>query len=568
MRGISLRLEGQGIGVGGHPTGCGAHLGYSEKGGERTALRKKSSATRLWWLAASVLAVASSAFAQSVIPADPVSVESVRFAEVYGILEANYVDAIDPDRAILEGGVRGMLSTLDPFSSFFNPDQFELLKQQEQGKALGFGSILYVQPGKVTILETRENSPSARAGLGPGDEILEVNGTRLDRLDFQSLVELLEKSRSQPVSLAVLHPGKIVPVEFKLDPAEVALPTVDKSFMAAPGIAYVHLAGFEEKTPAEIAAALDRLDAQKLQGLILDLRDNPGGMVNSAVETASLFLNPDTPILTVRGRVVPEKTYRTAPAAERFEVPLLLLVNGNTASAAEILVAALEENDRALVVGEPTYGKGVVENVIPIGEKCGLALITAQYLTSRGRSIQRALPGTELAQAVVGGENSAAAKGAGPEARTAAGRPLSFGGGIVPDVEIPSPPLDPWLVFLNGRGFFTDFASEYLTRHGRPDQSFEPDVAVLGEFKDFLHHQGIRTPDEYWFPDQARLRVRIRTEVINLVFGLAAGDEIETRADPEVQKAIPLFPELSKSLRAPQEKPGANHLRAVSKEKQ
>ncbi len=531
-------------------------------------MRKKCSVTRLGWLAASLFAFVASAPAQSEIPADDVSAESVKFAEVYGIIESNYVDAIDPDRAILEGGVRGMLSTLDPFSSFFNPEQFELLKQQEQGKALGFGAILYVQPGKVTILETRENSPSARAGLGPGDAIVEVNGTRLDRLDFQSLIELLEKSRSQPVLLAVLHPGKIVPVEFKLNPAEVALPTVDKSFMAAPGIGYVHLAGFEEKTPAEIAAALERLDAHKLQGLILDLRDNPGGLVNSAVETASLFLNPDTAVLTVKGRVMPEKTYRSAPVAEHFDLPLLLMVNGNTASAAEILVAALEENDRALVVGEPTFGKGVVENVMPISEKCGLALTTAQYLTSRGRSIQRALPGTQLAQAVVGGGTSAAAKGTGSEARTAVGRPLSFGGGIVPDVEIPSPSLDPWLVFLNSRGFFTDFASEYLTRHARPDQSFQPDSVVLEEFKDFLHHQGIRTPDEYWFPDEARLRVRIRTEVINLVFGLAAGDEIETRADPEVQKAIPLFSELSKLLRAPQEKPATNHLRAVSKEKQ
>ncbi|PYV14481.1 MAG: hypothetical protein DMG21_17975, partial [Acidobacteria bacterium] len=262
-------------------------------------MRKTFFGKRLMGLAAGLLAFVASAPAQTEAPSDDVAAESVKFADVYGILEANYMDPIEPDRAILEGGIRGMLSTLDPFSSFFNASQFELLKQQEQGKALGFGSILYVQPGKVTVLETRENSPSWRAGLGPGDNIVEVNGTRLDRLDFRSLIELLERSRSETVRLAVIHPGKIVPVEFKLDPAEVALPTVDKAFAVAPGIGYLHLTGFEQNTAAEVRSALDRLGVRGLEGLIFDLRDNPGGMVNSAIETASLFLPPSANILTV-----------------------------------------------------------------------------------------------------------------------------------------------------------------------------------------------------------------------------------------------------------------------------
>jgi carboxyl-terminal processing protease len=532
------------------------------------ALRKKSSITRLGWLAASLLAFVASAPAQSEVPPDDVAAESVKFADVYGILEANYMDPIEPDRAILEGGIRGMLTTLDPFSSFFNPSQFELLKQQEQGKALGFGSILYVQPGKVTVLEARENSPASRAGLGPGDEIVEVNGTRLDRLDFQSLVELLERSRSQTVRLAVIHPGIVVPVEFKLDPAEVALPTVDKAFLAQPGIGYIHLGGFEQNTPLEVASALDRMGARELQGLILDLRDNPGGLVNSAVQTASLFLSPGSTVLTVKGRATPVKTYSAISQPERFEVPLLLMVNGNTASAAEILVAALEENGRALVVGEPTYGKGVVQNVLPLSEKCGLALTSAQYLTPTGRSIQRPLEGTQLAEAFTAGEPAAAANPAPTEPRAASGQPTFEKGGIIPNVEIPSPSSDAWLVFLNGRGLFTDFASDYLTRHERPDRSFEPADAVLDEFKDFLHRQGILTPEEYWLPDQARVRVRIKTEVVNLVFGLAIGDEVETLADPEVQKAVLLFPQLAQLIHEAQEKRAPEHFRAVGKEKQ
>lgn len=549
-------------------TAAGRIWSILEEEDRSRALRKSSLTARILRLAVSLVASVAAAPAQSETPPDDVSVESVNFAKVYGILESQYMDPIEPDPAILEGAIRGMLSTLDPFSSFFNASQFELLKQQEQGRALGFGSILYVQPGKVTVLEARENSPASRAGLGPGDEVVEVNGTRLDRLDFQSLVTLLERSRSRAVRLAVIHPGKVVPVEFKLDPAEVSLPTVDKAYVVAPGIGYVHLAGFEQNTAAEVASALDRLGARELQGLILDLRDNPGGMVDSAVGTASLFLGPGTTVLTVKGRATPEKIYRTTPQTEHFDVPLLLIVNGNTASAAEILVAGLEENGRALVVGEPTYGKGVVENLMPLSEKCGLALTSAQYLTPAGRSIQRPLEGTELALALTGGGETAELSAPTPEQIIAAGRPAPDQGGIAPNVVIRTPALDPWMVFLNGRGLFTDFASGYLTRHERPDRSFEPDEAVLEDFKDFLHRTGILTPDEYWVPDQSRVKVRIKTEMVNLVFGLAAGNEVETLADPEVQKSITLFPELARLLEEGAQKRAPEHFRAVGKEKQ
>src|SRR6516225_3322227 len=309
-------------------------------------------------------------FAQSDAPRDDVTENMLRFTQVYGAVEQNYVDRLDADQTILNGGVRGMLSVLDPFSAFFDRDQFEVLQQQARGEALGFGSILYVTPGKVLVLETAQGSPSRRAGLGPGDEIVQINGTRVDRLDFNSLVELLQRSKSQPVRLSVVRPGKVVPEDFQLKPAEVALPTVDKDFLLEPGIGYIHLAAFESKTPQEIVDALKRLDVvgdspaghspSSLQGILLDLRDNHGGMVDAAVGVASLFLKPNSLVLTVQARSQPEKSYRTYPAPYQFDQPLVLLVNNNTASAAEVLAAALQEHDRALVAGQPTFGKGVV----------------------------------------------------------------------------------------------------------------------------------------------------------------------------------------------------------------
>jgi carboxyl-terminal processing protease len=525
-----------------------------------------------------ILVGASSLFAQNDASQDDVTDNALQFTQIYSAVERNYMDRLDADRTILNGAVRGMLSTLDPFSAFFDRDQFELMQQQARGQALGFGSILYVTPGKVLILKTAQGSPSWRAGLGPGDEIVEINGTRINRLDFNSLVELLQRAKSQPVRLGVVRPGKVVPEDFQLKPAEVALPTVDKSFVLEPGIGYIHLTAFESKTPQEIVDALKQLDVagnsstgdspSSLRGILLDLRDNHGGMVEAALGVASLFLKPGTLVLTVRGRTQPE-SYRTHPAPYAFDRPLVLLVNNNTASAAEVLAAALQEHDRALVAGEPTFGKGVVEHVISLSEKMGLALTAAQYFTPCGRSLQRPLPGTALAKEFVYNEHKpgeqAAKKGRDvtPVAsesspfHTDDGRPVTAGGGITPDVPISSRTSDPWLSFLNQRGIFTGFASEYLTLRGKVPKSFEPDSQVLDSFKDFLGRRGVRVPQEYWDGDQPYLKVRIKTELFNLVYGLAFGDEVETRADPQVQKAATLFPTVAQLLKAPVTSSGA-----------
>jgi carboxyl-terminal processing protease len=479
-------------------------------------------------------------------------------------VEQNYVDAPDPDKVIWDGGVRRMLSTLDPFSSFFDREQFELLQQQTRGEALGFGSILYVQPGKIIILQTAQASPSGRAGLGPGDEIVAINGIRIDRLDFESLIQLLQRSRSQPVTLGVVPSGKVVAQDFKLQPAEVALPSVDKAFLLSPGIGYIHLSGFEQKTIGEVIDALARLDGgspTSLKGLLLDLRENHGGMLEAAVGVASIFLRPDLLLLTVRGRSVPEKASRTATAASHYDGPLVVLVNGNTASAAEVVAAALQEHDRAVIAGEPTFGKGVVESVMTLSESTALALTTAQYFTPSGRSIQRPLPGTALAMPETRLEASSGA----PTFRTDRGRSVSAGGGVAPDVMVASWPIDPWLAFLNQRGTFTTFASDYLTLHGKVDPSFQPDAKVLDAFKDFLTRAQIRAPEEYWRLDQAYLKLRIKMETFNLVFGLARGDEAEVRGDPQVQKAATLFPKIPELLRAPSPQPSRTHVRRVAK---
>ncbi|HEY6293887.1 MAG TPA: S41 family peptidase, partial [Terriglobia bacterium] len=507
---------------------------------------------------------------------DPVASLAAQVARVYAAVEGNYLEPVDPDRALLDGAIRQALARLDPFSSFFDRDQFRQLQEQQRGQTLGFGSILYLQPGKVLVISAAQGSPSSRAGIAPGDEIVAVNGTRIAGLDLQSLISVLQGARSGPVRLSVLHPGRVVSEDMNLKPAEVALPTVDKAFRLKPDIGYVHLTSFESKTPDELSQALERLEraepapapnpavaqektsrpgsqagsTPQLRGLILDLRNNHGGLVDSALGVASLFLPPGLSVLTIRGRVQPPQTATTAEPPKSYHTyrgPLVVLVNGETASAAEVAAAALEEHDRAVIAGEPTYGKGVVQNVIPLSDATGLALTTAQYFTPSGRSIQRPIPGTALEAMATSrtGESSGF--------RTDDGRELAAGGGVTPDVILPGRSLDPWVQFLEQRGAFTDFALDYRSVHEQVPLSFQPDDQTLGDFQDFLHRGGVRTPEEYWDRDRDYLKLRIRVELMNVVYGLQVGDEADTEGDPQVQGAATLFGRLNELLKPAKE---------------
>ncbi len=535
---------------------------------------------RAWAQASAQSPSASAEAPRAAASDDAVADSSSDVARIYAAMEANAADPVDPDHVILDGGIRQGLAALDPFSSFFDSDQFRQLQQQQRGQALGFGSILYVQVGKILVISVAPDSPSARAGLGPGDEIVRVNGTRIAGLDFQSMIDLLQQAREKTVRLGVIHPGKIVAQDYELNPAEVNLPSVDKTFLLRPDIGYLHVASFESNTPQEVSAALAKLQMaaasesggahassggknpgpkgkgarsegahaadSALAGVVLDLRDNHGGQVQAALGVASIFLPKGLSVLTVRGRAQPPQTLLTGqlpPDFQSWRGPLVALVNGETASSAEVVAAALEEHDRAVIAGESTYGKGVVQNVLPLSDDMGLALTMAQYFTPSGRSIQRPIPGTSLAAP----EPSRTGETTG--FRTDDGRALAAGGGVTPDVILTARDLDPWVQFLDQRGAFTQFADQYRDAHSEISRGFQPDDQVLGDFQDFLHQSGVRTPENYWEQDHDYLELRIRTEVMNLVYGVAAGDEVAIKADPQVQGAEGLFARIPELLK-------------------
>jgi carboxyl-terminal processing protease len=424
------------------------------------------------------------------------------------------------------------LRRLDPHSVFFDPGQFEQLKKLQTSTDKGFGSVVSVLPGRVIVLQTLPGTPSAKSGMAPGDEILAVNGYQLNRLDMDQLIALLTQSRQQQALLVVRRPGNARFLNFVLTPEELQSPSVERAFLLRPGIGYLRVASFDEKTGRLIRDGIEKLGGRNLKGLVLDLRKNPGGLVTSALETASLFLKPGARIVTVRGRNVAEKSEDVPANAVPYDFPLAVLVNERTASASEIVSGALQDHDRATIIGEVSYGKGLVQSVYPLSEGTGLALTTALYYTPSGRSIQKPLDASQFALAGATAHPNGESK-----FHTDAGRTVTGGGGIVPDYAVPNPRVSRLRMVLDASGSFTTFATGYVAQHKiTPDFELTPEV--LDEFQVFLAQHDIQPGVNEWSAERDFIANRLKTEIFNLTLGVEKGDEVEAQRDPQIMKAL------------------------------
>lgn len=437
-----------------------------------------------------------------------------QFTQAYVAVEQNYADPVTPEQLFYGGAIPGLLHSLDPFSAFLDPDQFKSLKDMQQSVQKGFGSVVSIAPGRVVVLQTLAGTPSARAGLGAGDEIVDINGYRLDRLELEQLVELLRESRQRPAQLMVRRPGVATLMTFTLVPAELASPSVSRAFLLRPGIGYIKVESFDDATPAELDKALEKLGADKLRGLVIDLRDNPGGVLPAALDTAATFLQPGQLILTVRGRSGPPEEIKVPPDAKPLGVALAVLVNGKSASASEIVAGALQDHQRAVIVGEPTFGKGLVQRVFDLAESTGLALTTAYYFTPSGRSIQKRLAALHTPQADPGK------------------------GGITPDEAVSPDGLTPLRAVLEASSSFLQFAQDYTAKHGNLPAGFEVTPELLDEFQQFLSERQIRPGVSEWSASREWIRIRLKTEIYNLAFGVDKGDEVDAERDAQIQRAV------------------------------
>jgi carboxyl-terminal processing protease len=321
-------------------------------------------------------------------------------------------------------------------------------------------------------------------------------------------------------------------LQFTLIPEEMQSPSVERAFFLSAGIGYVRVSSFDANTAAELKQAIDKLGGNGLAGLVLDLRNNPGGMVTAAIDMASLFLPAGTKIVTVRGRHVAEKSEFVPTIAQPYTFKLAILVNEKTASASEIVSGAMQDHDRATIIGVPTFGKGLVQSVYPLSANAGLALTTALYYTPSGRSIQKPLDATKFELGA-----TTAHPNAKKEFTTDKGRTVTGGGGIQPDFVVYPPPMNRLRAVLDASGSFTSFATEYLSKN-KINEDFEVTPPVIAAFVVFASERGIQPSVSEWSIEREFISNRLKTEIFNQAFGVAKGDEIEAQRDPEVLKAL------------------------------
>ena len=471
------------------------------------------------------------------------------FTDVYAIVEQNYAEPIQGDKAdaaIYDGAIPGMLRVLDPHSNFYDPKAYAKMREDQRGHYYGVGMVIQQQRDpnghdRVYVITPYEGTPSFRAGIRPGDVIAAIDGKSTDGMSSDLVAKNLKGPKGTHVQVSVLRDGQNKPITFDLVRDEIPHPSVDLKYEIRPGIGYVHLTQFQETTAQEVNEAVESFP--NLKGLVFDLRGNPGGLLSQAVEVCDHLLAKGQTIVSQRGRAYPDQNYTATHGNDGKTFPIVVLVNRNTASAAEIVSGALQDHDRALIVGETTFGKGLVQTVYNLSENTGLALTTYHYYTPSGRLIQRNYSGVSLYDYYYNHAGASAANSSNREVKfTDSGRTVYGGGGITPDEKIDMPKSNSFEENLVYRNAFLHFASHYLSNR-TIDRNFQVDDAVISDFKQFLTSQEIPFTEKELNDNIDWVKTSIKEKAITSQFGQLQGLRVMADWDPMIQKALTFLPE-------------------------
>ena len=487
------------------------------------------------------------------------------FKDALSVVQEHYVDGNKIDfNAVYKSSIMGMLRVLDPHSNYFDKEEFEEMKTDQRSEYLGIGAsiqnYLIVDSMDTYVAATFQNAPASRAGLRFGDRIDAVDGVSMHAKSSAEVRDKIRGPRGSHVKLTITHAntGKTDIVEIVRD--AVSQPSVPDAYMIRPGVGYIDMThAFNYDTAEGLQNALDFLHARGMNSLVLDLRNNPGGFLEQAIHVAEVFLPAGQLILTQKGRNgLNDHTYESRnPDPDR--TPLVILVNDFTASASEIVAGAMQDHDRALIVGQTSFGKGLVQSIIPL-ESGGLTLTSAKYFTPSGRLIQRDYSDGGFYSYIYRGGTlrEDPSKPAGPASRTDTGRPVYGGGGITPDEMIKPQLLSNLQVRLRDPLFF--FSRDVATgripglEKYKVDRAieFEHDLVaadypmndmVFNAFKDYV------AKDANWKAftpvidnNRSFIEQQIRFQLATAAYGTVSAVQVLTKEDPQIAKAIEVVP--------------------------
>ncbi len=516
-------------------------------------------------LTAATLAILLSALAGGVYGRSALATEDSipdhykNFTAALSAIQANYAEPVESDRLVY-GAINGMLQTLDPHSSFMDPRTYAQMRERQEGRYYGLGLTIVVIDGDVTVVRVFEGSPAYGKGIRRGDVIARIEGEDAKGWTSDQAVRRLKGPRGTFVEIGIRRKGleDLLPLQVMRD--EITIPAVTAHFMIDAQTGYVRIDDFAEHTEEELSEALVGMQGKGMKRLVLDLRNNPGGQLDQAIRMVNLFVKRGAMIVYTRGRVQnSDQDYRATDDGKFQQIPMMVLVNRNSASASEIVAGALQDYDRALVVGETTFGKALVQSVYRVSQGAGLALTTARYFTPSGRMIQRPWDGSfDEYLTYTLKEQGDREHTAEQLKHTAGGRNVYSGGGIEPDRRFDGP-VEGFTPTTFGRSLYTrqlfgayaeQFTAEGDTRAGAQGknrkvvrQDFSVDDAMLQDFRKFVADRKLPIDSAAWTKDKEFIRAMVRYEIDVALFSSATARRRLIADDPQAQFALTLFSE-------------------------
>jgi carboxyl-terminal processing protease len=472
------------------------------------------------------------------------------FVEVLHRVEDNYVDPVDPQR-LVEGAMKGMLRDLDPYPQFLDARAYQNLQATTHGSYGGVGLVVSVRDNLPTVISPVEGSPAWTVGVRSGDVLVRIDGKSTAGLTIEEVADRLRGPEGTHVQISVRREGVDGEVEYSIERRVIVTRSVPYAFVTEGRTGYLRLANFSETSGAEVREAMRRLRGEGATRLILDLRANPGGLLDQAVDVAEQFVKPSTLLVYTRGRVATQdQRFYSADKRPVVDWPVVVLVDGGSASASEIVAGSLQDLDRALVVGQPTFGKGLVQSVFPLrGRTAALKLTTARYYTPSGRSIQKgALASVHaLADADEEGDEdaedqqpkaAAADTAAAPVYHTAAGRVVLGGGGIRPDVVVTADSLPPAAQRVESRGLAFRFANRWVNQHPEWKLSDGLTDALWRAFREFVAVETPALSAADLAAERPVLERAVRRELARRLGGDGAAMRVALQGDPVFERAL------------------------------
>ena len=502
-----------------------------------------------------------------------------RHANVIRHIETLYAGEIDPE-TLTRATVSGMLVRLDPHSNLFVPRNYRQMRERQQGGYVGLGIRVQHQNGLLTVVSPFEGTPAYRLGIRAGDVISRIEGVDATQYTMDEAVTLLRGPRGTPVSITITRPGYDAPLDFTVIRDRIPLKSVPYYFVldeptGSEKTGYVRISDFNENTDSELREAIVELRLGGATRLLVDLRHNPGGLLNQAVAVSNVFLKQHQEVVSIRGRHSEnDQVFHAEDPGPYSDLPVIVLVSRESASASEIVAGAIQDHDRGLILGENTYGKGLVQSVFQLKYGYALGLTSAEYFTPSGRRLQRDYESGDFLEYFQGRGEHDSNDEAGTIVLTELGREIRGGGGVAPDIEVPAPELPEVLVEVEQHGAFFRFATRFVPADGRGavdgagtrpdeleargdliravDQSFRVDEATVEEFFVFLSAE--RIPHDREGLDEYRdaVALRIEGEIFSLLWGPAASREATLDRDPQVRAALRAMPRAALLLNDPE----------------